>query len=290
MMIGTSVSDFFFKRPPRKYVIVSTALVVSQTVAVMATHRLSVAAHLTVSLVLFTLTCAVLYALHSRLNDGAASSLVTSHSNERSIDVLGTPFSEWDDDDVSRFIVNRRIAVTGAGDDLISDIARDLIRHRPAAVYLLDGDVERLEQHMRFLKRVAPQLPTHSATGNLDDPQWLEGRLSYFAPDMVLDLTAYRFLKSKVMPLNDPDHYDEKYRESSAQFYRRYAVVRTVLKASTEASAVSSILFALPKTRHESVVQNWVFLYTKVLRDSVREVAAHLTTTKAVVSVWKPRR
>lgn len=280
---NVSLYQFFFGEQVPKRATLVAALLTSQALSLFVAGRSSMNTFLALSALTF---------LVAVIAEGPLIRLALQRFRRRSdcvrtqsIEVLGTHFDCLRDDQFTRLVQNKRVALTGGADQVVADIAKDLLRHRPAAVLLVDDDNEKLEQHLRYLRGLSGYVHAQVVRGSLADRGWVKSELPKLHADIVFDVTLYRFVKTRMDNWNFVDNPD--FVRLAVKRYERAEAAANLVDFCVS-GAFESVCFALPHSRRSNVRENWASVYGELLRGKVREIGAHIADSKAVVSVWEP--
>jgi len=89
-------------------------------------------------------------------------------------------------------ITGRRVLVTGAGGSIGGEIARQVARHRPASLVLMDRAENPLFEIDRQVAMMAPDLPRRAVLHDVDEADRTREHLAAVRPDVVFHAAAHK--------------------------------------------------------------------------------------------------
>jgi len=105
-------------------------------------------------------------------------------------DLLGRPAVKLDIEGIGHYLAGKTVAVTGAGGSIGSELCRQIIRFKPAAMILIEGsefNLYRLEMELRTERKFLNIFP---AMGRVQDRALMERIFEHYHPQVVFHAAA----------------------------------------------------------------------------------------------------
>jgi FlaA1/EpsC-like NDP-sugar epimerase len=105
-------------------------------------------------------------------------------------DLLGRPPVKLDIEGIGHYLTGKTVAVTGAGGSIGSELCRQIIRFKPAALVLIEGsefNLYRMEMELRTERKFLHILP---AMGRVQDRPLMERIFEHYRPQVVFHAAA----------------------------------------------------------------------------------------------------
>jgi len=105
-------------------------------------------------------------------------------------DLLGRPQVKLDIDGIGYYLTGKTVAVTGAGGSIGSELCRQIIRFKPAALVLIEGsefNLYRMEMELRTERKFLNIFP---AMGRVQDRPLMECIFEHYRPQVVFHAAA----------------------------------------------------------------------------------------------------
>lgn len=105
-------------------------------------------------------------------------------------DLLGRPAAKLDIEGIGHYLTGKTVAVTGAGGSIGSELCRQIIRFKPAALVLIEGsefNLYRLEMELRTERKFLHIFP---AMGRVQDRSLMECIFEHYRPQVVFHAAA----------------------------------------------------------------------------------------------------
>jgi len=287
-MLASNLATFLFEDGRRKLFVVGAALLTSQTVALALAGSRGDDAYVLTSLVAFFFAVTGFAALYPRFTKYLARR--RECRDDESIRVLDTEFECLYDSDLSRLIKHKRLAVTGAAEEIIGALTRELVKLDPASITFIDSTDHGVESRVRFFHRFAPDTLAEKLSVNIADYSALRSEIGKVAPHVILDAAIYRFLHTK---FSDPKEVaPENLVSFSIAGFERVEAAANLVDVWCDEQSIESVLLLLPSHSSQAMKRNWTEFYSAFLHAGAREVGAHLLKldADAVLSVWRPVR
>ncbi|MCE2566029.1 nucleoside-diphosphate sugar epimerase/dehydratase [Komagataeibacter sp. FNDCF1] len=110
----------------------------------------------------------------------------------RLADLLNRPALSVDEPGLAGMLGGRRVLITGAGGTIGSELARQIARHRPEELVLLDMGEFALWQVDIDLREKAPDVTRHRVLADIRDPARMEQVFARFQPELVFHAAALK--------------------------------------------------------------------------------------------------
>jgi len=110
-------------------------------------------------------------------------------------DLLGRDTIELDHSEIHKLITGRVVLVTGAGGSIGSELCRQVLRHGPSRLLMLDHaefNLYTIEQEMTRKARDHEGLSLHAVLGDIRDEPRMRWLFEHFRPDVVFNAAAYK--------------------------------------------------------------------------------------------------
>ena len=107
-------------------------------------------------------------------------------------DLLGREPVELDQKALEGFLSGRRVLITGAGGSIGSELARQVLRYRPAALTLLDRSEFALFEVDRKLRAEQPSIKIEAVLADVQDEDRMRTLLARHGADVVLHAAAHK--------------------------------------------------------------------------------------------------
>ena len=109
-----------------------------------------------------------------------------------SSELLDRPSVPWDAHTIERFIAGKRVLVTGAGGSLGSELARQLVRHNPASLALVERAENALFRIEADLMLRSPSFPIEAHLVDIRDPSAVRRLFQSYRPQVVFHAAAHK--------------------------------------------------------------------------------------------------
>jgi len=106
-------------------------------------------------------------------------------------DLLGRDTVRFDQPEVKKLLADQSVLVTGAGGSIGSELCRQIIKHKPSRLILLDHgefNLYTIEREMRFLGGAR----VYSVLGDIRDQARMRWVFEHLNPDLVFNAAAYK--------------------------------------------------------------------------------------------------
>ncbi|MCX5709092.1 MAG: polysaccharide biosynthesis protein, partial [Candidatus Omnitrophica bacterium] len=107
-------------------------------------------------------------------------------------DLLGREMVKVNQDEIRRFVRNKRVLVTGAGGSIGSELCRQIAEHTPNQIVLLDHNENEVYFLVVELKTKYPQLRFKTIIGDVKDIGLLKNVFSKYRPQVVFHSAAHK--------------------------------------------------------------------------------------------------
>jgi len=108
-------------------------------------------------------------------------------------DLLGRETIELDDSGIHQLLADRCVLVTGAGGSIGSELCRQVVRHKPSRLILLDHGEFNLYTVEQEIQTILPdETVLHGVLGDIRDVPRMSWVFDHFRPDVVFNAAAYK--------------------------------------------------------------------------------------------------
>jgi FlaA1/EpsC-like NDP-sugar epimerase len=110
-------------------------------------------------------------------------------------DLLSRPPAELEEETVGAFLKGKTVMVTGAGGSIGSELARQVVRFRPARVLLVERAEFALfdiDQELRRALRSFNEIPVEALVADVGDERRMESIFSAYRPQIVIHAAAHK--------------------------------------------------------------------------------------------------
>ncbi len=107
-------------------------------------------------------------------------------------DLLGREPVVLDSRAISEFLRGKRVLVTGGGGSIGAELCRQISRHEPALLAVMDNSEYNLYRIDQELSATAPSLVFSSALGNIQDKAAVDNLFAQVKPEVVFHAAAYK--------------------------------------------------------------------------------------------------
>ena len=107
-------------------------------------------------------------------------------------DLLGRDPVVLDSHAISDFLRGKRVLVTGGGGSIGAELCRQISRHEPALLVVMDNSEYNLYRIDQELAAIAPSLVFTSALGNVQDAAAVENLFAQVKPEIIFHAAAYK--------------------------------------------------------------------------------------------------
>lgn len=108
-------------------------------------------------------------------------------------DLLGRETVELDQSGIHQLLTGRCVLITGAGGSIGSELCRQVVRHKPACLLLLDhGEFNLYTIEQEISARLPAETLLHGLLGDIRDTSRMSWVFEQFKPDVVFNAAAYK--------------------------------------------------------------------------------------------------
>ncbi|NWF36787.1 nucleoside-diphosphate sugar epimerase/dehydratase [Mariprofundus sp. KV] len=108
-------------------------------------------------------------------------------------DLLGRETVELDQSGIHQLLTGRCVLITGAGGSIGSELCRQVVRHRPAHLLLLDhGEFNLYTIEQEISAKLPLETQLHGLLGDIRDESRMSWVFEQFRPDVVFNAAAYK--------------------------------------------------------------------------------------------------
>ncbi|WP_100278057.1 polysaccharide biosynthesis protein [Mariprofundus aestuarium] len=128
------------------------------------------------------------------VSDLADGKVEVSHLRQVEIeDLLGRETIELDDSGIHQLLTGRCVLVTGAGGSIGSELCRQVVRHKPSRLILLDhGEFNLYTVEQEIQAMLPTETVLHGVLGDIRDVSRMSWVFDHFRPDVVFNAAAYK--------------------------------------------------------------------------------------------------
>lgn len=117
---------------------------------------------------------------------------VTRIRNVEIEDLLGRERVYLNEEEIGRFVAGKRVAVTGAGGSIGSELARQLARFKPASLLLIERAEFALFETDKELRRTHPQVSLVPLVADIGDELRMRSLFALHRPEVVFHAAAHK--------------------------------------------------------------------------------------------------
>lgn len=107
-------------------------------------------------------------------------------------DLLGRDAVELDSDSIAPFLQGKRVLVTGGGGSIGSELCRQIGKHKPGLLAILDSSEYNLYRIDQELSSSCPALIFNSLLGDVRDARFIDTLFEQYQPQVVFHAAAYK--------------------------------------------------------------------------------------------------
>jgi FlaA1/EpsC-like NDP-sugar epimerase len=140
-------------------------------------------------------------------------------------DLLGRPGVALENDNISEFLKNRTILITGAGGSIGSELCRQICKYEPSLLILFDASEVNLYSIQMELKHEISYIKYRAVLGRVEDSNLVNNVVKKYMPEVIFHAAAY-----KHVPLVERNPWEAVY----SNIIGTYTVVRAAIAHNVE--------------------------------------------------------